>query len=73
VPTAKCAKALGQIIKCSKKIWGNAIFTIILIAAFGTKNVHSALRYSKVFGVALFFTILEHCVTTYPIYKSGTW
>ena len=37
----------GEIIKYCQKIWGNeeniAIFTVILIAAFGTKKVHSAL------------------------------
>ena len=42
-----CSAALGKIIKYIAKIWGNeenlAIFTIILMAAFGTKNVHSAM------------------------------
>ena len=44
---AKCAAELGEIIKYSKNCGENeenpAIFTIILMAAFGTKNVHSAL------------------------------
>ena len=44
--SAKCAAELGKIIKYSKKLWENeenlAIFTLILMASFGTKNVHSA-------------------------------
>ena len=46
MPTAKCAAELGKIIKYSKNMWENelnfTIFTIILMAAFGSKNVHSA-------------------------------
>ena len=45
--SAKSAAELGKIIKYSKNCGENeenpAIFTIILMAAFGTKNVHSAL------------------------------
>ena len=47
--SAECAAELGKIIKYSKKLQENeenlAIFTIILImAAFETKIVHSALN-----------------------------
>ena len=45
--SAKCAVELGKIIKYSKYCGENqenlAIFSIILMAAFGTKNVHSAM------------------------------
>ena len=46
--SAKCAAEFGKIIKYSKNCRENeenlAIFTVIIImAAFGTKNVHSAL------------------------------
>ena len=45
--SAKCAVELGKIIKYSKYCGENqenlAIFSIILMAAFGTKNVHSAI------------------------------
>ena len=45
--SAECAAELGKIIKYSKNCRGNvgnfAIITIILMAAYGTKNVHSAL------------------------------
>ena len=45
--SAKCAAELGKIIKYSQNMGGNeenlAIFTVILMAAFGTKNVHSVL------------------------------
>ena len=45
---AKCSAELGKTIKYSKKLQENeenlAIFTVILMAVFGTKNVHSALR-----------------------------
>ena len=44
--SAKCAaEELGKIIKYSKKCRKRknlAIFSVILMAAFGTKNVHSA-------------------------------
>ena len=43
--SAKCAVELGKIIKYSKNCGENeeniSIFTVILMAAFGTKNVHS--------------------------------
>ena len=46
---AKCAAELGKIIKysiiCGENEENLAIFTIILMAAFGTKNVHSAIKY----------------------------
>ena len=44
---AKCAAELRKIIKYSKNCGENeeiiAIYTLMLMAAFGTKNVHSAL------------------------------
>ena len=43
---AKCSAEHGKIIICSKNCGENeenlAIFTVILMAAFGAKNVHSA-------------------------------
>ena len=43
--SAKCAAELGKIMKYSQNCGENeeklAIFTVILMAAFGTKNVHS--------------------------------
>ena len=46
--SAKCAPELGKIIKYSKNLQENeenlAIFTVILMAGFGTKNVHSAMK-----------------------------
>ena len=46
--SAKCAAELGKIIKYSKNCGKNeenvAILTIILMAAFGTKNVHSVIE-----------------------------
>ena len=51
--SAKCAAELGKIIKYNKNCGENeenlAIFTVILMAAFGTKNVHSVLT--------IFFTV----------------
>ena len=45
--SAKCATELRKVIKYSKSCGENeenlAIFTVILTAAFGTKNVHSAM------------------------------
>ena len=45
--SAKCAAELRKIIKYSKNCGENdenlAIFTLILMATFGTKSVHSAL------------------------------
>ena len=44
---AKCATELGKIVKYIKNCGENeknlTLFTLILMAAFGTKNVHSAL------------------------------
>ena len=44
--SAKCAAELEKIIKYSKDFGENeenlVIFTVILMAAFGTKSVHSA-------------------------------
>ena len=45
--SAKCAAELGKIINYSKNEENLAIFTVILIAAFGTKNVHSVRRSTK--------------------------
>ena len=44
--SVNCAAKLGKIIKYSKNCGKNeenlAIFIVVLMAAFGTKNVHSA-------------------------------
>ena len=46
--SAKCAAELGKIVKYSKNCGEDeenlAIFTVILMTAFETKNVHSASR-----------------------------
>ena len=46
IESAKSASELGKIIKIQQNFGGNeenlAIFTIILMAAFGSKNVHNS-------------------------------
>ena len=62
--SVKCAAELGKIIKYNKNCGENeenlAIFTVILMAAFGTKNVHSAMAC---------FLNLNMVLPTYANYK----
>ena len=55
--SAKCASELGKIIKyskdCGEKEENLAIFSVILTATFGTKNVHSAVVDWFTFGAIL--------------------